>query len=390
MDKRGKTYRPIVELRGVGFVNKGAELMLLAILEKVRHQWPDAIFVMETSAKISRTKLLGLGIYAKTKLSARGINMKPYLNCMPRAIRRRLYLIRENEIDLILDGSGFAFGDFWGPSKAADRMADHIEKWKKQGVKVVLLPQAMGPFRNSALRAKMEVILNNATLIFVRDKYSLKHIRDIPAEQSHIHLMPDFTNLLEGKLPGYFRDGESKIGIIPNSKVIQSGMLEKKVYMTLLNKIIEDIKAGGDTPYFLIHAGEEDFLLAKEVNKSYSKRIKIIKEEDPVYIKGIIGNSKGIITSRFHGLVSALSQAIPCLAFGWSHKYKALMEDYNYPEGLIEKKDLSDNRLPEKIGWLISEDSRTRIHENLLTASKEQKEQTEKMWNMVFKLFLNE
>ena len=48
----------IIELRGVEFVNKGAELMLQAIVQKVRKELPNTIFVMEKTARSPTGKLL--------------------------------------------------------------------------------------------------------------------------------------------------------------------------------------------------------------------------------------------------------------------------------------------------------------------------------------------
>lgn len=40
----------LIEVRGTSFVNKGAELMLHAILQKVGDAFPDACFAMSPSS----------------------------------------------------------------------------------------------------------------------------------------------------------------------------------------------------------------------------------------------------------------------------------------------------------------------------------------------------
>ena len=40
----------IIEIKGVGFENKGAQLMLLAIVEETKHRWPNARFVLSRSS----------------------------------------------------------------------------------------------------------------------------------------------------------------------------------------------------------------------------------------------------------------------------------------------------------------------------------------------------
>jgi len=48
------------------------------------------------------------------------------------------------EIEVILDVSGYAYGDAFGEHKTI-LMAKQSQAWKRQGKKVILLPQALGP-----------------------------------------------------------------------------------------------------------------------------------------------------------------------------------------------------------------------------------------------------
>ena len=54
----------VIEIRKVGFINKGAELMLLAILDKLKKRYPNAKFVMYPGKDdyVNRAKL---GLYQK-------------------------------------------------------------------------------------------------------------------------------------------------------------------------------------------------------------------------------------------------------------------------------------------------------------------------------------
>jgi len=375
----------VIELRGVEFVNKGAELMLHAIIQQVKKEYPRAIFTMEHSVRAPRNKQLRHGIYTKTEFKKYRISFRYFLDLIPKAIRRRIYFISEDEINVVLDGSGFAFGDYWGVRKAETRLASHIVRWKKAGKKVVLLPQALGPFSDNALAAKMKVIADNADLIFARDRYSFQHITNVKSNSSNIYLMPDFTNLIDGTPPAYFDEKNFDIAIIPNSKLLESGVFKRSEYLGLLNQMAEKILDSGLNPFFLVHEGLQDLYLVKEVNENFGKEIEIIKEEDPIAVKGIIGMSKGVITSRFHGLVSALSQSIPCLAIGWSHKYEALMEDYNYAEGLINKEDLKQSaNFLKKMELILNEDERSRISKILESSARLQKFKSLEMWKIVF------
>src|SRR5690606_29918631 len=111
--------------------------------------------------------------------------------------------------------------------------------------------------------------------------------------------------------------------------------------------------------------------------------IPIIWESHPVEIKGIIGNVYAVITSRFHGLVSALSQGTPCLATSWSHKYEMLLKDYKYEDGLLPINDLSASE--DKIAKLLDRESNVSIRKNLEEQSKVQKALSKEMWQIVYR-----
>ena len=157
-----------------------------------------------------------------------------------------------------------------------------------------------------------------------------------------------------------------------------------EAYVNLLPRIIQTIENLGYKPYFLIHEGRVDRNFTEEINQKLITRLPIVQEDNPLHIKGIISKSKAVITSRFHGLVSCLSQAIPCLATSWSHKYETLLQDYNYPEGMLDVY-CDDELLIAKVKSVLTEPSRNLIIEKLKNESVKQKKRSEEMWEKVFK-----
>lgn len=382
--------RHVIELRGVEFHNKGAELMLYAILNRVRRELPGVVFVMETRSNAPIHKQRSVGIHTKLNMKKYGIDTSFWGRCIPLYLRNKMGFVLEKDISIVLDGSGFAFGDFWGANKAGQRLADHIENWKNQGKKVIMLSQAFGDFKDEALRNKMSIILNHADLIFARDHYSYQYLQKISANKKHIHLRPDFTNLINGTVPDYFNPAIYEIGIIPNHKLLDSRVFSSNdEYLEFLNSVILFILKKGKKPFFLIHEGSKDLKIAAQVNERYHLKVPVLKVEDPLHVKGIIGNSHAIVTSRFHGLVSALSQAIPCLCIGWSHKYLALMEDYHYPDGLIGEESLKGKALEMKMNLILDLDLIQHTKDVLKASSIQQKELAEDMWKMVFNVIEN-
>ena len=56
-------------------------------------------------------------------------------------------------------------------------------------------------------------------------------------------------------------------------------------------------------------------------------------------IKGILATCTAVISSRYHALIAALSQGVPAVALGWSHKYEALLSEVGTPENCIQMED---------------------------------------------------
>ncbi|MVM32534.1 polysaccharide pyruvyl transferase family protein [Spirosoma sp. HMF4905] len=375
--------KKIIELRGVEFHNKGAELMLYAIVSKIRERYPDSIIAMQRTSTAPMRKQRKLDIYTLLNKVKYGISTDKIITMLPKYVRRKLNLIAENEVNIILDASGFAYGDFWGYEKARYRLTSKLNTWKENNKKIILMPQAFGPFESPLLKEEMSSNINLIDLIFARDKYSYESIVKINDRAENVYLMPDFTNILDGKTPEYLEKNTLDIGIIPNNKLVESKVFNsKEEYIHYLTQVVLTIQSKNRIPYFLIHEGEKDLYIANKTNENLTTKVKIIKEDNPLYVKGIIGSSKGIITSRFHGLVSALSQAIPCLCLGWSHKYKELLEDYNYPEGLIQTTQIEE--FESIIKYLIDKECSKNVKEKLKKMSGIQKLKTDEMWNIVF------
>lgn len=372
-----------IELRGVEFTNKGAELMLYAILDQVKKRFPEAEFVMEYRRNRSPiTKHRELGIKTKFKFKRFRSFFKMITPLIPTPFLNSLNFVKERQIKHVLDGSGFAFGDKWGADKAGERLGDHIGKWKSEGKKIVLLPQAFGPFEQPDLKKQMHEILKYADLIYARDPISYDYLIQLRPDRKKIRLKPDFTNIIEGDKTEDVVNNDKNVAIIPNFKMIEATETRiSREYPAFLHKAINQVQEQGYSPFFLMHSLDKDEEIAEAINDKLDKSIPIIKETDPLKVKGLIGNSKAVITSRFHGLASALSQAIPCLTTGWSHKYQMILKDYDYSEGMC---NVVDADVEEKIIDILNSKTNQRIRAKLHHKALEQKKRSEEMWEEIF------
>lgn len=375
-----------IEIREAAFINKGAELMLRAIISKMRESLPEAKLVMEPNLKIAPyIKRAELGLYQKVWLQYYNIQWGYFGSVIPKKLRNLYGLVLDSEIDVILDASGFSYSDQWGP-KSSCVTANAIKKWKKRGTKVILMPQAFGPFKDKKIRDAFKIVIEHADLIFARDRISLGYIEELSGKRGNIKIAPDFTNLIEGELPSDFDAKSNRYCIIPNYRMIDKVQeQDRNKYLTFLMSCAKYLYRNNKKPYFLIHEGEEDLCLAERIAGEFKGEIKVIRETNPLLIKGIIGASEGVIGSRFHGLASSLAQGIPALCIGWSHKYQMLFEDYKFPEGILSLNS-REEEIQAKIDLITSDIKKKEIMETIGVAAGIHKIEALRMWDEILTL----
>lgn len=369
-----------IELKGVQFENKGAELMLLAILQRLKPEFPQGKFVLEPREG-DYEKRAALGLYQKFEgKPGSGRLVEPLFGLIPERYRKRYGIVRNREVSVVLDASGFAYSDQWGLEKTRDA-ARAAREWKKQDTTLVLLPQAFGPFTSHRIKREFASLAGCSSLVFPRDSVSYGHVTGLLGESPKIVQSPDFTIGVEGIAPDKPQTG--RIAIIPNVRMIDKTYSGKSQgYLPFLGRCIRRLAEKGENPFLLVHGGKADLRLAEEIKDGSGFKLVIERESDPLKLKGIIGTCKGMIGSRFHGLVSALSQGVPALAIGWSHKYEMLFHDFDYPEGILLL-ETDEPGLVKKLEVFTDPGTAANIRERLDVAKKRNLLQVEDMWRKV-------
>jgi polysaccharide pyruvyl transferase WcaK-like protein len=380
--------KKLIEVRKVGFVNKGAELMLYAILKKIKKEYPHAVLCMEPypiSAPIRKIKSMNMKI--KPRFFYKGLQLGDILNFFPNFILNIFGIVADRQVDIVLDAAGFAYSDEWN-IRNIEELENSCARWRRNGTKVILLPQAFGPFKSDKHKALIKKAIKNIDLVYCRERESYEHLTKAVGSLEKIKLSGDFTNLIEGIVPESFDRVNNQFCIVPNYRMIdKTNPEESKAYLPFMIEVTRYLFEKGKVPFILAHEGVNDEMLAEKIRLEVDKKVQIITEVNPLKIKGIIGTSTGIVGSRFHGLVSALSQGVPALATGWSHKYKMLFQDYKFQEGLLSPLiDIDD--LHKIMDFIFDRNTET-ITNRLNIESQRLKLETERMWVEIIKELKN-
>ncbi|MGY0616919.1 polysaccharide pyruvyl transferase family protein [Vibrio sp. FJH11] len=376
----------IVEIKGVQFVNKGAELMLHAVIQKLNEFDPSAEVVLAPNGNSPYKARVGVNAYQKLSLKKRFLDLNELSYHLPTKVRNWLKnnwgIVTEADVDVVLDASGFAYGDQW-PTKHLEAVAKEVKRLDKHEKTFIFMPQALGPFTDSDKQAAVKDGFSKAALIFAREQSSFDGITPYITDTSKLKIAPDFTNLVKGEVGEDYTKYNNTIFIIPNYNMVNernSNSSWKARYVDFLVESVESIVELGHTPVLLNHEGKCDGDLCEQVKAETSYPIDIIEENNSLKVKGLIGSSRGIICSRFHGCVSALTQGIPCVGTSWSHKYENLFSEYNRAQFLATpewNKEKLKEALSNSINTIDDEIYRNKI--------SEYKTQTEVMWAEIFK-----
>lgn len=375
----------VIELQGVNFINKGAHLMLDAVVEHVNTTFPDLKLGLSfRTASFAQRNENGLAhiMYVRGKRSP-AINRAIDLGCsiVPSGLRDRFAIARESDVTAVLDASGFLYSDQWGAAKI-HRMSKRVEGLRAKGVPVVFLPQAFGPFKDADTKVAIKRLVDASTLIFARDNVSMRHMTEAAGTPPQLRQAPDFTNLVsaEGKPAADFP--ANALLIVPNSRMLdKTDASAANQYLPLLMDVIREGRAKGFEPAVLVHDSNEDLLLGQRIQAELGQPVKLIEVDDPRHLKAYLAAASAVVGSRFHALVGALASGTPSIAIGWSHKYDELMNDYGSPELSLRATE-RDKLMGILTQW--SDKPTLAAHaEAVAKKAKELKQESGKMWSAV-------
>lgn len=378
-----------IVLSGIETKNKGAELMLYAILQEIENRYPNAkvyvpLYAIKQGLSYINTNVMLLDKpFANIKRFAKSIHLLGGL----RRLHISFYFFEDsypvNGADYFIDASGFAFTDQWNPSNNMVNFWERqLKGYSKQKTKIIFLPQAFGPVELSNTKRELSLLNQYADIIMPREKVSYSYLQGCNISKSKVKLFPDFTSLVVGEIPRKYKHLKGGICIIPNMRMIDKGGITFEDYLNILVGIVNVGKAKGHIVYLLNHEGKNDEDLAYHCRARLNNSIEVVTGLNALEVKGLISTSYLCVSSRFHGVASALNSGVPCLATSWSHKYAELYNDYSISDCILDLSNM--DRCFNMVNNYMNDSENRRIREHLEVQIPKIQAKTRNMWDYIW------
>lgn len=358
------------------FFNEGAQSMSLIAADKLKQMFPNKQIyhfsknITDIEKNQNKKRKYKIEIVPWTKELQLSLLFYIFRYILKKY--KYIYLIEKiskiiKNTSFIIDLSGFALSSKRGVSVSLYYILNLIIA-KKYSIPIYLFPQSFGPFNfpfkhKLYLYALLKDYLEYPKKIFAREKKSYAYLKMFTHKNLEIAydivLQHDFENLhkivgKEMKIKD-FNIKPNSVGFIPNMNIIKFSRKEE-IYEKYI-EIIKYLKKCDKEVYLLWHS-EPDIQICEDLANKLSDDVNtslISKNLNSIELENIIKKFDFIIASRYHSIIQAYRNNIPCIVISWANKYYELLEKFNQLDYLFSiEDDIKIKELMKSIDYLIS------------------------------------
>ena len=357
-------------ITGGELFNKGAQAMTFIAVDELKKRFPAHQILVLSELDLQRSK------EEREQYAFQFIGWYPlkFAKCQTRPVLRTLCVLRSKKelleaetiyknTDLMIDISGYALGSNWS-KETCNRYLDHLEFAEAFHIPIYLMPQSFGPFdfrgrEGKKIEQRIRKLLPTVKTIYVRErkgyedleeelyslrdqyeelkrKYCLNNVflaNDIVLNNSEIDLKNIYRKLPDMLLPDIM---PGSIALIPNQRnyTVASEEQVQEIYIKTIKKLLHN-----NYKVYLISHSEVDIEICRELKNKFEQEAHVIfvdRELNCLEFSEIIKQFEFVIASRFHSIVHAFRNGIPCIALGWATKYYELMEMFDQEQYMLD------------------------------------------------------
>lgn len=325
---------------GANFTNKGAQSMLFTTVSEIRRRYPDAeiFFAHADNFPALNGKFNFTEIYYHKHMFEVSENEIVCRSSVPKSVIEQTFdAIKDS--DLIIDISGFSLGRKWGVKTSLGYL-NTIKVAQALRVPIILFPQSFGDFEfgeaQKLLDAEIKSVMTYPEKIFARERdgyiplvehYGLKNVSlhpDLVLSAPNVELADIYKTAPKISVPKVAED--SCVGVVPNIRSFDKGnpWQTLQVFYETINFLLREKKH-----VYLFRHSREDIVPCKWLKALFADEGRVTLWENDFscfeYDK-VCRQFEFLIVGRFHGIVHAYKNNVPCILFGWAVKYRELAQ----------------------------------------------------------------
>lgn len=357
-------------ITGGELFNKGAQAMTFIAVDEMKKRFPNHQILVLSEMDLQRSK----EDREQYAFGFMGWYPLKFARCQTNPALRGLYLLRNRKelqeaeniyknTDLMIDISGYALGSNWS-EETCNHYLDHLEFAKAFQIPVYLMPQSFGPFdfRGDAgekIEQRIKELLITVKMICARERegyqelkerYHLQNVilaNDMVINNSGIDLEHIYCKMPTVELPDIL---PGSVAVIPNQRnyAVANESQVQKFYISAINYLLQN-----DLTVYLLAHSDADKEICKGLKHEFgsdSRVVLINRELNCIEFNELVKQFQFIIASRFHAIVHAFKNGIPCIALGWATKYHDLMKQFEQEQFVLDvRQQISEGDLDKAI-----------------------------------------
>ena len=372
-------------ITGGELFNKGAQAMTFVAVDECKKRFPNHKIYVLSEMDLRRSK------EDKDQYAFRFAGWYPvkFANCQTSPMLRTMCLLRNGKelrecealyknCDLMIDVSGYGLGSNFGPNQLSNYI-NHLEFAKAFKIPYYLMPQSFGPFdfdgEKKNITENLPDLLRSVKLICAREKEGYKALTE-EYQLHNVRILPDIVLNNKGitlsniykKIPTETSPvvTENSIALVPNERIASA--LGKDSAIELYKTITAFLLNKGRKVYIISHASA-DQTLCREIKDSFPAENLIHLDKDFTCLEynELVKRFRFVIASRFHAIVHAYKNSVPCIAVGWADKYRNLLAEFEQERFAFDvRSDCTINQIEDQIRYLDEhteeESARIKMH----------------------------
>lgn len=285
------------------------------------------------------------------------------------------------EADVLLDLAGVSFVD--GREKFILYNVLSLAPALISGTPVVKLAQALGPFDRRLNRVAARAFLPRCARVFARGAITHRALQrvmgrgtqpDTAADLAFLHKPSDAIRAEnDAAVQGWVEQLRARagdglvVGICPSSVVHGKAQAQGWSYTGLIIEVTRRLLEAGHRVLLFPNATRErhspalrnnDLPVIEEIRAGLGGHPRVVavdRDVNTAGIKRLIEPCDGIVTSRFHAMIAALSLTTPVMVLGWSHKYLEVMAQLGLEDWVLDYSENDPDGIGDRIQQLLSQ-----------------------------------